>query len=71
MSARTADRLAWTVCASTLSLLALVMRVVLLGWSVPLPRGQTPWPQQAITVAGIAGGPILGGLIASRRPRNP
>ena len=71
MSARTAARLAWTVCASTLSLLALVMLVVLLGWSAPLPRGQTPWLHQAITVAGIAGAPILGGLIASRRPRNP
>jgi hypothetical protein len=71
MNTRAAARLAWVVCASTLSVLALVMLVILLGWSTPLPRGQTPWLQQAVSVAGIVGAPVLGGLIASRRPENP
>ena len=55
----------------SLSVLALVMLVILLGWSTPLPRGQTPWLQQAVSVAGIVGAPVLGGLIAARRPENP
>ena len=45
MSARTTARLAWAVCALTLSVLALVMLVILLGWSTLLPGGQTPWLQ--------------------------
>jgi hypothetical protein len=55
----------------TLSVLALVMLVILLGWSTFLPGGQTPWLQQAVSVAGIVGAPVLGGLIAARRPENP
>ena len=55
----------------TLSLLALVLVVILLGWSTPLPQGRTPWRDQAVSLVGIVGAPILGGLIASRRPRNP
>ena len=71
VSARTTARLAWAVCVFTLSVLALVMLVILLGWSTPLPGGRNPWLQQAVSVVGIVGAPILGGLIASRRPRNP
>jgi hypothetical protein len=59
------------VCAFTLSVLALVLAVILLGWSTPLPQGRTPWRDQAVSLVGIVGAPILGGLIASRRPRNP
>ena len=70
MSSR-APRLAWVVCAFTLSVLALVLVVILLGWSTPLPQGRTPWRDQAVSLVGIVGAPILGGLIASRRPRNP
>ena len=65
-----ASWLAWVVCAFTLSVLALVL-VVILGWSTPLPQGRTPWRDQAVSLVGIVGAPILGGLIASRRPRNP
>ncbi len=66
-----ASWLAWVVCAFTLSMLALVLVVILLGWSTPLPQGRTPWRDQAVSLVGIVGAPILGGLIASRRPRNP
>jgi hypothetical protein len=66
-----ASWLAWVVCAFTLSVLALVLVVILLGWSTPLPEGRTPWRDQAVSLVGIVGAPILGGLIASRRSRNP
>src|SRR4028118_1065735 len=66
-----ASWLAWVVCALTLLLLALVLVVILLGWSTALPQGRTPWRDQAVSLVGIVGAPILGGLIASRRPRNP
>jgi hypothetical protein len=66
-----ASRLAWVVCALTLSVLASVLVLILLGWSTALPQGRTPWRDQAVSLVGIVGAPILGGLIASRRPRNP
>ena len=31
----------------------------------------TPWQEQTVTLGGIVGAPVLGGLIASRRPKNP
>ena len=71
MSPRTTARLAWAVCALTLSVLASVLLLIVLGWSTALPQGRTPWRDQAVSLAGIVGAPILGGLIASRRPRNP
>jgi hypothetical protein len=51
--------------------MALVLVLILLGLSTPLPRGQTPWRDQAVSLVGIVGAPVLGGLIASRRPENP
>jgi hypothetical protein len=71
MSARPSYWLAWLVCAVTLLVLALAMLLIFLGWSTPLPRGWTPWRDQTVSLLGIIGAPILGGLIASRRPRNP
>ena len=71
MGRRATSWLAWAACAVTLSVLALVLVVILLGWSAPLPQGQTPWRDQVISLVGIVGAPVLGGLIASRRPRNP
>ena len=71
MSPRFASWLAWVACALTLTILAVVLLLVLFGWSAPLPRGQTPWRDQAVSLVGIVGAPVLGGLIASRRPRNP
>ena len=71
MSAHTTARLAWLVCGATLAVLAAVLLLIALGWSSPLPQGRTPWRDQAVSLVGIVGAPILGGLIASRRPRNP
>ena len=71
MGARTTARLAWLVCGATLAVLAAVLLLIALGWSSPLPQGRTPWRDQAVSLVGIVGAPILGGLIASRRPRNP
>ena len=70
MSARAASWLAWSVCAVSLSLLVLACLLVLFGWSTPLPQGRTPWRDQAVSLVGIIGAPILGGLLASRRPEN-
>jgi hypothetical protein len=36
-----------------------------------LPKGWSPWRDQAILLVGYIGAPVLGGLIASRRPENP
>jgi len=71
MSVGAAAWLAWSVCAVTLLILVLSLLVILLGWSTPLPRGWTPWRDQAVSLVGIIGAPILGGLVASRRPHNP
>jgi hypothetical protein len=71
MSTRAIARLAWALCAVSLSILALSLLLIVLGWSTPLPGAQTPWRDQAVSVVGIIGAPVLGGLIASRRPKNP
>jgi hypothetical protein len=71
MGDRFLRRLAWSLCALTLLVLASSLVLILLGWSVPLPQGTAPWRDQAVSLVGIVGAPILGGLIASRRPRNP
>src|SRR5215210_8211710 len=70
MSDRSLRRLAWSLCALTLLVMASSLVLIVLGWSIPLPQGVTPWRDQAVSVVGIVGAPILGGLIASRRPRN-
>jgi hypothetical protein len=71
MSTRTAAWLAWSVCAVILLILASSLLLIVLGWSTPLPRGWTPWRDQAVFVFSVLGAPILGGLVASRRPENP
>ena len=71
MSARTATRIAWSVCAAALLLQAAALLLILLGWSTPLPNGWNPWQGQAISFVGLIGAPILGGLVSSRRPDNP
>ncbi|HEX2741792.1 MAG TPA: hypothetical protein VHM69_15220 [Rubrobacter sp.] len=71
ISTRTASWLAWSLCGATVLILALSLLLILLGWSTPQPRGEVPWRNQAISLVGLVGAPILGGLIASRLPRNP
>jgi two-component system, NarL family, sensor kinase len=55
----------------SLFLIALGLVVIFLKWSTPLPTGWYPWSHRAIEAVGLIGAPILGGLIASRRPENP
>lgn len=50
--------------------MAFSLLLTALGWSSPLPRGWSSWRDQAISLVGIIGAPILGGLIASRRPES-
>jgi hypothetical protein len=70
MSRCTAARAAWSVCALSLLLMAFGIGVMFVGWSTPLSEGWNPWRNQAIETLGIIGAPVLGGLIASRRPEN-
>src|SRR5215204_1651816 len=71
MRRRTAAWLAWSVCVAILLILASSLLLIVLGWSTPLPRGWTPWRDQAVFVFGVLGAPVLGGIVASRRPENP
>jgi hypothetical protein len=71
VSDRSLRRLAWSLCALTVLVMAASLVLIAFGWSMPLPQGVTPWRDQAVSLVGIVGAPILGGLIASRRPRNP
>jgi hypothetical protein len=71
ITSRPAAWLAWSLCALCLVLTALSLLVVLLGWSTPLPNGWPSWSTYSIDTVGNIGAPILGGLIASRRPENP
>jgi hypothetical protein len=70
-SSRAAAWLAWSVCALCLALIALSLLVFFLGWTTPQPNGWSPWRDQVIEILGNIGAPILGGLIAARRPENP
>jgi hypothetical protein len=71
MSPRAAAWLAWSLCATSLALLALSLLLIFLGWSTPLPKGWVSWQGQTFSTAGLIGAPILGGLVASSRPENP
>jgi hypothetical protein len=60
---------AWLVCsvwAASLSLLALSLLMVILGWSTLL-SGDWLWLEQATLVVVILGAPLLGGFVASSR----
>ncbi len=70
ISPRAVAWFAWSVCAVTLLLLALSLLLIALGWSTPLPKGWSPWRDQVVFVTELVGAPILGGLIASRRPES-
>src|SRR5829696_7848401 len=70
MSAPASSWLAWSVCTVTVLILAFSLLLIVLGWPTPLPQGWTLWRDQAVSLVGLIGVPILGGLIASRRPEN-
>ena len=71
MSPRTAAWLAWSVCAASMTLLALSLLLILLGWSTPQPRGWVSWQAQAIVAVAVVGAPILGGLSPRAAPKAP
>ena len=71
MSRRTAAWVAWSVCTVSLLIMALGLLVVFFGWSTTRPPGWHPWTYLANDVLLAFGAPLLGGLIASRRPENP
>ena len=66
MSRRATSCFAWSLCAVSLLILALSLLPVFLGWSTALPRGWTTWRDPAVSLVGIIGVPILGGLIDRR-----
>jgi hypothetical protein len=68
MSHRAVAWLAWAVCAVNLTVLALALIVIFLGWSTGPPKVGGSWWGQATGVIGLIGAPVLGALIASRRP---
>jgi hypothetical protein len=70
MSRRTAVWVAWSVCTVSLLIMALGLLVVFFGFSTPRPPGWHPWTYLANDVLLAFGAPLLGGLIASRRPEN-
>jgi hypothetical protein len=69
--ARTTARLAWLTCG--LALMLLTAGLVLLWTSPdgPLPEGYASRAEQAISLVSLLGPPLLGGLLAARRPANP
>jgi MFS family permease len=51
--------------------MTLGLLLIFLGWSTSLPQGWYPWAYMANDIVAGLGAPLLGGLIASRRPENP
>jgi hypothetical protein len=70
MTARTAARLAWSACGLALVLLAGAM-VLVAGAAGPPPEGFPSRTGQLVNLVGLLGPPLLGGVIAARRPANP
>jgi hypothetical protein len=73
--ARRAARLAWLLCAASLTLMTLSIMLLLLwrGARFPLPRvdwSAGSWAEQLAAVVGSLGAPVLGAIITSYQPRN-
>ena len=71
MSYRVAAWIAWSLCAVSLALVVVGLLVTVIGSSMAVTYSWTKWRDQAILLVAIIGAPLLGGLIASHRPRNP
>jgi hypothetical protein len=67
--ARPAARLAWSLCGLALALLVATLLVLLTG-RPPARSAGDAWQRQAADLLGLVGAPLLGGLIAARRPDN-
>ena len=68
-STRASARLAWSLCGLALTLLAAALLVLLIG-RPPGTSAADPWQRQAADLLSLVGAPLLGGLIAARRPGN-
>jgi hypothetical protein len=68
MSRGAASWLAWAVCTVNLTVLALALIVIFLGWSTEPHKMGGSWWGQVTGVIGLIGAPVLCALIASRRP---
>jgi hypothetical protein len=64
-------RLAWRLCAGSLVMMAAGLLLLVLSRHARFPPDMQSWDEQALTVLGFLGAPVLGGLIAARRPANP
>ena len=68
---RTAAGLAWLACGLALLLLAAGLVLLWASPDGPLAEGDRSRLDQAINLVSLLGPPLLGGLLASRRPSNP
>jgi hypothetical protein len=66
---RASARLAWSLCGLALALLAATLLVLLAGRPSLTPAAD-PWQRQAADLLTFVGPPLLGGVIAARRPGN-
>jgi hypothetical protein len=64
-------RLAWWLCGGSLLLMAAGLVLLVLSRHAQFPPSTDRWDEQTLAVLEFLGAPILGGLIASRRPANP
>ncbi len=70
MSTRTAAWIAWSLCAVSVALMTLALALLLLSGSAALPSELGSLWGTAVQITVDFALPILGGLIASRRPDN-
>jgi hypothetical protein len=63
-------RLAWWLCAASLLLMAVGLVLLVLSRHARFPPSMDPWDEQVLVILQFLGAPILGGLIAARRPAN-
>ena len=63
-------RLAWWLCGGSLLLMTAGLVLLVLSRHARFPPSMDRWDEQALAVLEFLGAPILGGLIASRRPAN-
>jgi two-component system NarL family sensor kinase len=63
-------RVAWGVGGGSLVLMAVGLVLLVLSRQARFPPSMDPWDEQALVILEFLGAPILGGLIAGRRPRN-
>jgi hypothetical protein len=63
--------LAWGLGAGSLLLMAVGLGLLALSRHARFPPSMDTWDEQALVILEFLGAPILGGLIAARRPGNP